>query len=83
MLINYDHQRKNFTGFMMTKEDYLDSKTKSPSLVQHVTSKSWLVSDILNPGPADVKWMLFAFKEWIIDPDFPNFKTFVMSCSGN
>ena len=73
----YDIKRKNCSGFMPTQEEFLLYEDGPPSLVEYVNEESWLVFDILQHGPAEVKWMLFSTSEREKDPDYFKFKKFV------
>lgn len=73
----YDIKRKNCSGFMPTQEEFLLYEDGPPSLVEYVKEESWLVFDILQHGPAEVKWMLFSSSQWENDPDYVKFKKFV------
>ena len=71
----YSFERKNNTGFLPPKENFLQDSP--PSLDVFVTPESWLVFDMLGHTMGQVKWMLYPPEHWNIDPDFIEFQAFV------
>ena len=73
---DYDFDRKNNSGFVDGKDHFLKSSSP-PSLTEYVSAESWLVFDILEHGPAQVKWLFYPASSWHMDPDYIEFQKFV------